>query len=112
MEQCNYLHNAYILKKIGCFNYKMVTLASWLHGISEASCREVFPCCFLLFSLFVNEETTRKLVIQLASTTTVNHAAMVTTLLLKQLYSDIVLELCTHTRHPTMAQCTNTVGVT
>ena len=64
--------------------HRVVTLVAWLVLVSEANCIKEpegqFPCCFLLFSLFLlNKETTTKTgcLIQLVSTTTVNHATMV-----------------------------------
>ena len=80
----------------------------WLHGhTSEASCRGVVSLMFPPLFLIVNEEKWRKqqgtwFLIQLASTTTVNHATVVTTLLLKQLipfYSDQSMKVSRYTVH-------------
>ena len=48
----------YTVKQFGCSNHRAVTVVARLILVSET--REVVPCCFLLFSLFQNEENWRK----------------------------------------------------
>ena len=84
--------NSALLKLVGCFNHRVVTLVEWLILVSVKTTREVVSL-FPPFSLFQNEgsggsnkETgcLTKCTIISPSSTKVNHATRVTTLQLQQ----------------------------